>query len=92
MLYGIQCIRKLTWTVKGELYDVNSNSIMEGTDIQTLAKYHTPTNKSNIPVPKGYATYKNAVSAYLRQQEEQPPHSDVGSGTTSVEAKRKSKR
>ena len=34
VLHGIQRIGKLTWTEKGELYDVNSNSIMEGTDIQ----------------------------------------------------------
>ena len=45
VLHGIQRIGKLTWTEKGELYDVNSNSIMEGTDIQSLAKYHTLTNK-----------------------------------------------
>ena len=37
ILHGIQHIGKLTWTEKGELYDVNSNSIMEGADIQTLA-------------------------------------------------------
>ena len=35
VLQGIQRIGKLTWTEKGELYDVNSNSIMEGTDIQS---------------------------------------------------------
>ena len=79
VLHGIQRIGKLTWTQKGELYDVNSNSLMEGTDIQTLAKYHTLTNKSNILVPKGYATYKNAVSAYQKQQVEQPPPREVAS-------------
>ena len=79
VLQGIQRIGKLTWTEKGELYDVNSNSIMEGTDIQSLAKYHTLTNKSNKPVPKGYATYKNAVSAYQKQQAEQSPQREVAS-------------
>ena len=52
---------------------------MEGTDIQSLAKYHTLTNKSNKPVPKGYATYKNAVSAYQKQQAEQSPQREVAS-------------
>ena len=52
---------------------------MEGTDIQSLAKYHTLTNKSNTPVPKGYATYKNAVSAYQKQQAEQSPQREVAS-------------
>ena len=79
VLQGIQRIGKLTWTEKGELYDVNSNSIMEGTDIQSLAKYHTLTNKSNTLVPKGYATYKNAVSAYQKQQAEQSPQREVAS-------------
>ena len=79
VLQGIQRIGKLTWTEKGELYDVNSNSIMEGTDIQSLAKYHTLTNKSNTPVPKGYATYKNAVSAYQKQQAEQSSQREVAS-------------
>ena len=79
VLQGIQRIGKLTWTEKGELYDVNSNSIMEGTDIQSLAKYHTLRNKSNTPVPKGYATYKNAVSAYQKQQAEQSPQREVAS-------------
>ena len=41
MLCGLQCIGQLTWTDKGELYDVNSKSVMSGTDIQTLAKYHS---------------------------------------------------
>ena len=52
---------------------------MEGTDIQSLAKYHTLTNKSNTPVLKGYATYKNAVSAYQKQQAEQSPQREVAS-------------
>ena len=75
---------------KGELYDVNCNSIMEGMDIQTLAKYHTLTNKTNIPAPKGYATYKNAMSAYQKQQVEQSPPRDVASGTAFVDARHKS--
>ena len=75
---------------KGELYDVNSNSIMEGTDIQTLAKYHTLTNKTNVPVPKGYSTYKNAVSAYQKQQVEQSPPRDAASATASIDARPKS--
>ena len=79
VLHVIQRIGKLTSTEKGELYDVNSNSIMEGTGIQSLAKYHTLTNKSNTPVLKGYATYKNAVSTYQKQQAEQSPLREVAS-------------
>ena len=67
-LTGLQRIGQLNWTDKGELYDVNSNTVMEGTDISTLAKYHTLTNKTNKPVPKGYSTYKNAVKIYKLHQ------------------------
>ena len=90
ILHGIQHIGKLTWVEKGELYDVNSNSIMEGMDIQTLAKYHTLTNKTNVPLPEGYATYKNTVSTYHKQQVEQSPPRDAASGIVSAEGKRKS--
>ena len=81
-LTGLQRIGQLNWTDKGELYDVNSNTIMEGTDISTLAKYHTLTNKTNKPVPKGYATYKNAVNIYQLHQKP---------GVASVEPTRKLK-
>ena len=85
ILHGIQHIGKLTWTEKGELYDVNSYII-----IQALAKYHTLTNKTNVPLPKGYATHKNPVSTYQKQQVEQSPPRDTASGIASTEVKRKS--
>ena len=47
-------------------------------------------NKTNVPLPKGYATHKNAVSAYQKQQMEQSPPRDTASGIASAEVKRKS--
>ena len=64
ILRGLQRIGDITWTNKGELYNPATETIIPGSDIQSLVRYLLIPNKVNTPKPKGFEVFKKATNRF----------------------------
>lgn len=89
ILKGLVKSGELTWTDRGEIYYPDTNTLIPGSDIQTLVKYNLQTNKTISKQPHGYEIFEEALHRSHKPGPAHVPAASVRHKTPVSKRKRK---